>query len=182
MARKETITREFLFEAAFQMLREEGMENITARKLAVKAGCSTQPIFRLYSNMDELWQALFERAIEYFEEYHNCAQSYAAVPFVNLGMTYIRFAAEEKHLFQMLFLSEQKYGKSFYEILDGSMQTVEKEIDKAKSDGCKNPEELFRNMWTFIHGSACMIITGDYEREPEETVSLLKTVYNSFAF
>ena len=56
MARKETITKDYLFETAFQMLREEGIENITARKLAAKAGCSTQPIFRLYSNMEELWE------------------------------------------------------------------------------------------------------------------------------
>ena len=60
MARKETITRNYLFDTAFGMLREEGIENITARKLAARAGCSTQPIFRLYNNMEELWQELFE--------------------------------------------------------------------------------------------------------------------------
>ena len=103
MARKETITKDYLFETAFQMLRDEGIENITARKLAAKAGCSTQPIFRLYSNMEELWQELFERAVDYFEEYYNDAKLYDFTPFVNLGITYIQFAVEEKNLFQMLF-------------------------------------------------------------------------------
>ena len=105
MARKETITKTYLFETAFEMLREEGIENITARKLAAKAGCSTQPIFRVYENMEELWQELFEEAVDYFENYYNKAKLYDFTPFVNLGITYIEFAMKEKHLFQLLFLS-----------------------------------------------------------------------------
>lgn len=182
MARKETITRDYLFNTAFEMLREEGIENITARKLANRAGCSTQPIFRLYSNMEELWEELYERAVDYFEQYYSDAKLYDTVPFVNLGITYIQFATEEQHLFQMLFLTNNRYGKSFYEILNGNIGIVEKEVTKAKEEGCKNPEEVFDKMWIFIHGSACMSFAGNYNKNPEETMQLLKNVYKSFAF
>ena len=47
MARKETITKEDIIQAAFEILQEEGIEQVTARKLAAKANCSTQPIFRV---------------------------------------------------------------------------------------------------------------------------------------
>ena len=181
MARKETITKTYLFETAFQMLKEEGIENITARKLANRAGCSTQPIFRLYENMDELWQKLFERAVDYFEEYYNNAKRYDVIPFVKLGITYIQFAVEEKHLFQILFLGNNRYGKSLYEILNGSNGVVDKEFIKAQNDGCKNPEELFRKMWIFIHGSACMSITGDYTLGLDETIQLLGNIYKGVA-
>lgn len=180
MARKETITKDYLFETAFQMLKEEGIGNITARKLAAKAGCSTQPIFRLYSNMEELWQELFERAVDYFEEYYNKAKLYDFTPFVNLGITYIQFAAEEKFLFQMLFLSDRRYGKSLYEILNGKMGAVGREFTKAQNEGVKNPRDLFMKMWIFIHGSACMSITGDYDLGLEETIQLLRNVYKGF--
>ena len=180
MARKETITRDFLFNTAFEMLREEGIENITARKLASKAGCSTQPIFRLYSNMEELWQELFEKAIDYFEEYYNNAKIYDFTPFVNLGITYVEFAVEEKNLFKLLFLTENRYGKSLYEILNGKMGAVGREFAKAKNEGCKNPGDLFMKMWIFIHGSACMSITGDYDLNLDETKQLLRTVYKGF--
>lgn len=180
MARKEMITRAYLFETAFQMAREEGIENVTARKLAAKAGCSTQPIFRLYDNMDELWGELFEKAVEYFEKYYNKAPHYDFTPFVNLGVTYIRFAAEEKKLFQMLFLADNRYGKNLYEILNGKMGAVSREIMKAKNEGCKNPSDLFMKMWIFIHGSACMSITGDYDLELEETITLLIAAYKGF--
>lgn len=44
MARKESITMQDILETAFEMTREEGFANVTARKVAAKAGCSTQPI------------------------------------------------------------------------------------------------------------------------------------------
>ena len=53
MARKETITIQTILDTAFAMTREEGFANVTARKVAAKAGCSTQPIFRVYKNMEE---------------------------------------------------------------------------------------------------------------------------------
>ena len=181
MARKETITKTYLFDTAFEMLREEGIENITARKLATKAGCSTQPIFRLYSNMEELWEELFNRAVDYFEDYYNNAKIQDFTPFVNLGITYIKFAAEEKHLFKMLFLAENRYGKSLYEVLNGKLGAVGKEFAKAKNEGCKNPGDLFMKMWIFIHGIACMSLTGDYDLTEVETKALLEQSYRSFA-
>ena len=51
MPRKESITLEQINQAAFDLVRESGFAELTARKLAAKAGCSTQPIFRVYKNM-----------------------------------------------------------------------------------------------------------------------------------
>ena len=69
MARKETITIDMILDTAFAMTREEGFANVTARKVAAKAGCSTQPIFRVYKNMDELWRAVYDKAAVYFRNY-----------------------------------------------------------------------------------------------------------------
>ena len=38
MARKESITKNDIINAAFAILQEEGIEQVTARKLAAKAG------------------------------------------------------------------------------------------------------------------------------------------------
>ena len=70
MPRKESITQEMLLCAAFSIARKEGMENVTARKLANEAGCSTQPIFRIYRNMEELQEAVFQRSADYFSDFY----------------------------------------------------------------------------------------------------------------
>ena len=181
MARKETVTREMLIDTAFLLLREEGMEQITARKLATKVGCSTQPIFRLYKNMEELQLELCEKMISYFEDYYDHFERKENTPFVDLGLAYIRFAEAEKNIFQALFLSQNRGGKSLYELLNGTKGSVLREINKAKDSGKTNASELFMMMWIFIHGAACMVITGDYDLTEAETLKLLKDSYFAYA-
>ena len=62
MARKATITKEEIVDAAFRITRKEGFQQITSRKLASEAGCSTQPIFRLYANMEALKKDVYDKA------------------------------------------------------------------------------------------------------------------------
>ena len=35
---------------------------------------------------------------------------------------------------------------------------------------------LFMKMWIFIHGCACMVLTGDYDLTKEETLDLLRYI------
>ena len=180
MARKETITKMDILNAAFEMASEEGFEHITARTLAAKAGCSTQPIFRVYKNMEELGNELFEQVVAYFEAYYANFPHKNDTPFVNLGLAYIRFAQDNLKLFQLLFASEKRHGKSLYDILNGSNGAVVKEINNAKFYGCKNPSASFMKMWIFIHGAACMSLTGDYDLKEDETITLLEESYHAF--
>lgn len=181
MARKESITINDILETAFQMTKEEGFMQVTARKVAARAGCSTQPIFRVYKNMEELWQAVYTRAVLYFQQYLKKAESRSRTPFVDLGMAYISFAMEEKHLFELLFVSKGSVQKEMYEVVNGADGNVVKEIAKAAGQNCRNAGDLFMKLWIFIHGAACMSLTGDYDLKEEETLRLLEEAYRSFA-
>ncbi len=181
MPRKESITKKDIAAAAFAMARNEGAEEVTARKLAAQAGCSTQPIFRVYSNMEEVLAEVLEEAASFFEAYYENYPKSQATPFVNLGLAYISFAEKEKNLFRMMFLREDRNGKTLYELLNGKNGNVLKEINKAKEEGCADPQGLFMKMWIFIHGAACMSITGDYDLGITETVQLLKDTYKAFS-
>ena len=183
MARKETITMDRILETAFVMTREEGFAEVTARKVAAKAGCSTQPIFRVYQNMDELWNAVYEKAAAFFQDYYSLYPRTGKKPFSNLGMAYIAFAREEKHLFELLFVNTGSgiQRKSMYELLNGTEGNVVYEINLAKTLGCMNPQELFMKMWILIHGAACMSLTGDYDLTDVQTMGLLENTYQAFA-
>lgn len=180
MARKETITIQMILDTAFAMTREEGFANVTARKVAAKAGCSTQPIFRVYKNMDELWDSVYDRAVSFFGDYYSLYPRMSNVPFVNLGMAYISFAREEKHLFKLLFATESNRKRSMHEVLNGDAGNVVCEIELARVDGCSAPGDVFMKMWIFIHGAACMTLTGNYDLSDKETIELLEGSYESF--
>ncbi|MCH5257149.1 MAG: TetR/AcrR family transcriptional regulator [Lachnospiraceae bacterium] len=180
MARKETITKNDILNAAFEMASEEGFEHVTARTLAAKAGCSTQPIFRIYKNMEELGKDLFEKGVEYFDSFYENFPRKNDTPFVNLGLCYIKFAQDNPRLFELLFAAKNRHGKSLYDILNGSNGAVVKEINNAAEHGCKNPSAMFMKMWILIHGAACMSLTGDYDLKENETMALLEESYQAF--
>jgi len=180
MARKESITINDILNTAFEMTRNEGFKNVTARKVAASAGCSTQPIFRVYKNMEELWEAVYVKAVDYFQDFYSQSAKVSDAPFVDLGMAYISFAMKEKNLFRLLFVEEIAFGKSLYEVLNGSTGNVIKEINSAKEMGCGKPQDMFMRMWIFIHGAACMSLKGDYDLSMDETKKLLEESYKSF--
>ena len=180
MARKVSITKEIIQDAAFLIVQTEGMENLTARRLAEKAGCSTQPIFRVYKNMEELAEDLFAKACDFFQDYYSGFQKQTVTPFVHLGNIYIKFAAEHKKLFAFIFLSENRFGRSMYDLINGSDGNVSREIQSATAQGCANAGNLFMKMWIFIHGAACMSLTGDYDLTDQQTMQLLEHSYYAF--
>ena len=181
MARKESVTIDMILDTSFALTREEGFFNITARKVAAKVGCSTQPIFRVYKNMEELWAAVYEKAVRYFQDYLSLFPRTGKRPFSNLGVAYIAFAKEEKHLFELLFLSGESGKMSMYEILNGDNGNVVYEINLARVQGCEEPEDIFNKMWIFIHGAACLALTGNYDLSNVQTLELLEQAYDGFA-
>ncbi len=179
MARKELITKDKIAETAFALARAEGIENVTARKLAAQIGCSTQPIFRVYENMGELYSEIYQKAVDAFGDYYENYKSEVETPFIHLGLAYINYAKEERKLFQLLFQSEYRRDRGLFELLNGKSGVVSREINKAAEAGCKNPSDLFMKMWIFIHGCACMVLTRDYDLTEKETIDLLRDIYTN---
>ena len=133
------------------------------------------------ANMEELSAAVYDKAVDFFRDYYDLYPRTSGVPFTNLGMAYIAFAREEKHLFEMLFLANLPFKKSLYEILNGENGNVKVEIASATQLGCKDAGAMFMQMWIMIHGIACMSLTGDYDLSEQETKAFLENSYSAFA-
>ena len=52
------VSKAQIIDAAVEVLRDDGFAAINARSVAKKLGCSTQPIYFSFKNMDELKAAL----------------------------------------------------------------------------------------------------------------------------
>ena len=96
------------------------------------------------------------------------------------GYAYIKFAMDEPNLFEMLFLSDIRYDYSMYEILNGKNGVVGAEMTKARNAGVADSGDLFTKMWIFIHGIACMSVTGDYDLDESQTFELLVDTAKGF--
>ncbi|MCR5508642.1 MAG: TetR/AcrR family transcriptional regulator [Lachnospiraceae bacterium] len=180
MARKESITKQMIIDGAFDLLQKEGIEAVTARKLAAHIGCSTQPIFRVYENMEELLSELFEKARAYYEDFCLSNRKDYDTPFVNLGLNYINFAKKEQNIFKLLFLSGDK-NHTLYELINGKDHAfVMKEIKKIPNLNMNNVELIFTKVFIFMHGMAGMTITGEFDLTDNEAEGMLKDAIMGF--
>jgi len=180
MARKQSITREVIQEAALELAKTEGLEAVTARRVAAQAGCSTQPIFRAYENMSDLQDDVIRLAGEFFADYYGSYPKNSPVPFVDLGIAYINFAREHENLFRILFVSHYKKAVSTYEFINGSDKMfVLKELKKVDGVPAQKAGMIFSNIWTFVNGLACMSLNGDLDMTEEEVRANLADIYET---
>ena len=62
MAPKNKFTKEEMTEAALRVVRQQGLDGLTAKTMADALGTSTQPVFTAFGSMDGVRQAVYAAA------------------------------------------------------------------------------------------------------------------------
>lgn len=172
-------SREEITEAAFSIVRAEGMQALTARSLGNALGSSARPIFTVFQNMEEVQSAVLAAARARYKEY--VAQGLLQVPaFEGVGKQYIRFAAEEPKLFQLLFMAEQENIPSLSNILpqiDESYRLILASIEEGYGVTGEAAQRLYHHLWIYSHGIATLYATQMCRFTEEEIHTLLKEVF-----
>ena len=104
---KQRITKEMVVDAAFEIAKSSGMEQVMVKNIADRIGCSVQPIYSYCKNMDSLRQDVAERVRGFVRGYmaeHVDREDL----FRSTGRAYIRLAKEQPHLFKIFILHQRK--------------------------------------------------------------------------
>lgn len=104
---KQKITREMVVDAAFALAREGGMERVLAKDIAARLGCSVQPIYSCFRNMEELRRAVERRTADFMADY----LSHRLDPddlFRSTGQAHVQFARDEPELFKIFILRRRE--------------------------------------------------------------------------
>lgn len=168
------VNKENIIDAALDLVREDGIENIQARAIAKKLNCSTQPIFYQFENMEELKKAVIEKIAEIYRRYM-LVDDKKDHQYKEMGKGYIKFAKEEPKLFQTIFMSEnnlttKKFITHDKEVYKSIVKYV-KNVTGISSE--KRISEFHLKMWTFTHGIATMIATKTCEISDEQINEML---------
>lgn len=114
------VSKDEIIDAAVDVLRESGFAAVNARSVAKKLGCSTQPIYFSFKNMDELKAALTQRAVQmHTQRVRDSLRIHEGNDsrYSSYGMGFVKFAAEEKQLFRWLYLEGEQQGKYQSDVL-----------------------------------------------------------------
>ncbi len=167
--------------AAFEMTRESGFENVTARKLAQRLNSSTQPIFRAYENMDMLKEDLFYKSVEMFSDHMLSSRVKGKPVYLSMGMAYIELARREKYLFKLIADIEEYDVGDIHEFLQqGNGEGLLEKLPGSEKLDMDKKKEILRMVWMFTHGVATLVTGKRVDMEGEEIEEMLKKAYEGF--
>lgn len=104
---KQRITKAMVVDAAFEIARTQGTEQILVKNIAHRLGCSVQPIYSYCNNMEGLYRDVEEKAACFIQEYlssHIDKNNF----FQSTGHAYIQLAKEEPNIFRMFILRKRE--------------------------------------------------------------------------
>ncbi|MRR17641.1 MAG: TetR/AcrR family transcriptional regulator [Deltaproteobacteria bacterium] len=155
MPSKTRITRESIVDAAFNIVREHGLEKLSTRSIAKILHTSHIPIYSHFKSMNDLVPAIIEKIMLLLGEYHSTPRT--GILSLDNGIGYVLFAWEEPHLFAVIndpryIRLRNKYGAAQFDL------HVKILSQNPRMKGFSNQQ--LRNFqflaWIFVHGIASM--------------------------
>lgn len=178
MPPKPKITRDMIIDAAFEVARRTGAENINARTVSKKLNCSTQPVMYHFATIEKLKQAAYQKAGEFHTEYLMNIPETQKDTMLGIGLNYIRFAVEEPFLFRFLFQSGFVAQNSLLEMVNSEellpvISVMQEEMDR----NMEQTKEVFITLALFVHGYASILANNSLEYDEKLITTHLERVY-----
>lgn len=181
MPPKAKFTKEEMVSAALGIVREGGMEALTARALGNRLGSSACPVFTVFQNMEEVQEAVLQAVRGLYKEY--IRKGLAETPaFKGVGTQYILFATEEPKCFQILFMTEAETVPSLENVLpliDENYEEILLSIEKGYGLKGSSAERLYRHLWIYTHGIAALCATKMCRFTGEEISRMMTEIFVS---
>ncbi len=161
MPPKAKFTKDEIIQAGLNIIRENGMEALSARALGTKLDSSARPIFTVFRSMEEVQEEVKNSAKSLYAEYvkKGLGQEKA---FKGVGTQYILFAIQEPKLFQLLFMSEQKQNPAVVNVMpmiDENYKDILLSVQNEYHLSENLAEQLYRHLWIYTHGIAVLCAT-----------------------
>ena len=181
MPPKPIISKRDIINAAIQLVRENGINCVSARSLANVLNCSTKPLFRIYKNMEELKSDIIAELDTYYNFFMNSRMT-EENRLLSQGVAYIEFAQKEKMIFSTLFMNRTMEGLSLHDVIHAEWNKESIENARAITGlPMDKAELLFINIWLYSHGIATQIVTNGIAMSLDTVTKLLINAFEKFS-
>lgn len=178
MPARRKIQKEDIIQESVSIVAKEGINALNARKIAKKLGCSTQSLFYIYENMDDLKKDVMNEIVKIFD-IEVLKSETGQLEYKDIGINYIRFAKEEPELFKIMFNRKINEGAFDFIDLTGSAKTILETISKQTGMSNEDAKQFHLRMWLYVNGIASLAANQTVEFNDEEIAELLKDQYVS---
>lgn len=178
MPARRKIQKEDIIQESVSIVAKVGINALNARKIAKKLGCSTQPLFYIYENMDDLKKDVMNEIVKIFD-IEVLKSETGQLEYKDIGINYIRFAKEEPELFKIMFNRKINEGAFDFIDLTGSAKTILETISKQTGMSNEDAKQFHLRMWLYVNGIASLAANQTVEFNDGEIAELLKDQYVS---
>ncbi len=181
MPPKAKVTREMIIDAAFEIIRNTGVETVNARTVSKELNCSTQPVMYHFKTIEELKRAVYEKSDEYHSAY--IMDIHSNNPLKDIGLNYIQFAVKEKNLFRFLFQSNEFLGKNISDLINAEeLQPIIAILSKEVEVNTEQAKTIFRSLFLIAHGYASMFANNEMTYDEQTIISDLDLVFDGTVY
>lgn len=164
-------TKEDILKATYEIMKQEGIKCVSARKIASKFKGSTAPIYANFKTIDELKNSVIEIAEEKLKEY--LYRDYLGREILDAAVGFIKFARDEKELFRAIFLdASDGFENLFNETMEFLLkkEILFKSFPKLSYDEGK---ETIDKLWIYLFGYATLVFINpnSQNEESDEIIS-----------
>lgn len=176
MPPKARITREMIIDAGLAIVRECGIDQLNARTVSERLGCSTQPVMYHFKRIEDMRRAVYHSADELHSAYLAAADG--DNPMLAIGLAYIRFAHTEKHLFQLLFQTNEFSGRSIVDLISAEeLAPMLGLLSQAAGVGMDQARGIFKSLFLFVHGYASMLANNALDYDEAKIIHDLERIF-----
>jgi AcrR family transcriptional regulator len=174
--------REALLEAALVLLKEEGLESLTLREVARRAGVSPGAPYHHFKDKAELVQALAQRSLETLDHLSREAVQDKTTPTEKLhavGLAYVTYAVGHPAEFRLMFRPEMGSPLEFPDPKTAPVFRVLLSVIATSSANEQQQLTTAISAWSLVHGLAVLLIDGPlhgFTRDQEQLRQLTKAV------
>lgn len=163
MARKTTFTRDDVVTAALQVIDDEGLGAMSARRVAEAMRASTAPVYSNFASMDELLTVVMDAAATRVLAY--CRRRWSDDEFLNMGLGFVHFAIDHPRLFRAMYLESRLDRESDGRVERGLLDDLARHplLGQLPDD---HREELLFQASIYTLGIATTVVTGVWD-EPD---------------
>jgi AcrR family transcriptional regulator len=161
--------RDRVLEASVDLIEQGGLEALSLREVARRAGVSHQAPYHYFADREAILAAICERGFATLAQ--KVAEAYrsgdkATERIERATIAYVRFAVDHPAHFRVMFRPELVHHEAHSNVSDAAAEAfglVPAMIRDAMAEGLPvepNLEAVTAMIWSFAHGYACLLLDG----------------------
>lgn len=158
--------KELILQASYDIIREEGFKDLTARKIAARIGYTAGTLYHTFDNLDDIVLHLKSRALDKFEASFNDFVGQSSFTIKGFFEFYVQYCLTYHHDWSLLcekHLTKTSFPQWYLEKVASLFRLVVVHVAEYSNKDFETAKKFTKKMWSAIQGVCFLSIDGKFQ-------------------